>query len=74
MPIMCTIQMPEGRSREEINKIMADVSDALMKDLHTGERQVRVSIVELPRNRFMAGGVAAYDMPEFNKETGKEQV
>lgn len=68
MPIMCTVQMPEGRSREEIDRIMADVSNALMRDLHTGEREVRVSIVELPRNRFMAGGVPAYEMPAFNRE------
>ena len=66
MPIMCTVQMPEGRSREEINKVMAGISHALMNDLHTGEREVRVSIVELPRNRFMAGGVPATDMPAFN--------
>lgn len=65
MPIMCTVQMPEGRSRDEINQVMADVSKALMEDLHTGEREVRVTIVELPRNRFMAGGIPAYEMPAF---------
>lgn len=42
MPIMCTIQMPEGRTRQEIQKVMADVSEALMRDLQTGEREVRV--------------------------------
>lgn len=68
MPIMCTVQMPEGRSREEIDQVMADISKVLMTDLHTGEREVRVSIMELPRNRFMAGGVPAYDMPAFNKD------
>lgn len=68
MPIMCTVQMPQGRSREEINKIMADISNVLMTDLNTGEREVRVTITELPRNRFMAGGVMATDMPAFNKD------
>lgn len=68
MPIMCTVQMPQGRSREEINKIMSDISNVLMTDLNTGEREVRVTITELPRNRFMAGGVMAEDMPAFNKE------
>ncbi len=68
MPIMCTIQMPEGRTRQEIQKVMADVSEALMRDLQTGEREVRVSVVELPRVRFMAGGVLARDMPAFQKE------
>lgn len=68
MPIMCTVQMPQGRSREEINKIMADISNVLMTDLNTGEREVRVTITELPRNRFMAGGVMATDMPAFNQD------
>ena len=68
MPIMCTVQMPQGRSREEINKIMSDISNVLMTDLNTGEREVRVTITELPRNRFMAGGIMAEDMPAFNKE------
>ena len=67
MPIMCTVQMPQGRSREEIDKIMSDISNVLMTDLNTGEREVRVTITELPRNRFMAGGVMAEDMPAFNK-------
>ena len=67
MPIMCTVQMPEGRPREEIESVMRDVSAALMKDLHTGEREGRVSVIEMPRNRFMAGGVMATDMPSFNK-------
>ena len=68
MPIMCTIQMPDGRTRQEIQKVMADVSEALMRDLQTGEREVRVSVVELPRVRFMAGGILARDMPAFQKE------
>ena len=65
MPIMCTVQMPEGRPRSEIEAVMRDVSAALMRDLHTGEREVRVSVIEMPRNRFMAGGVMAKDMPAF---------
>lgn len=71
MPIMCTIQMPQGRSREEINKVMTDVSNVLMTDLQTGEREVRVTVTELPKNRFIAGGVMAYDMPAFNKSKDK---
>lgn len=71
MPIMCTIQMPQGKSREEINKVMTDVSSVLMTDLQTGEREVRVTITELPKNRYIAGGVMAYDMPAFNKDEDK---
>lgn len=67
MPIMCTIQMPQGRSRKEIDSIMRDVSKVLMEDLGTGEREVRVTITELPKNRFIAGGIMAYDMPAFNR-------
>lgn len=66
MPIMCTVQIPEGKSRKEINKVMKDISKILMEDFHTGEREVRVTITELPQNRYIAGGVMAYEMPAFH--------
>lgn len=67
MPIMCTVQLPEGKKSEQIEQALVDLSNVLMRDFEAQPHQVRVTIDELPRNRYMAGGVMAYDMPEFNQ-------
>ena len=68
MPVMCTVQLPKGKKREVIDKTLADLANVLMNNLNMQPNQVRVSICELPRNRFMAGGILAADMPEFDEE------
>ncbi|MEQ2455508.1 tautomerase family protein [Flavonifractor hominis] len=67
MPIMCTVQLPKGKKSEQIEQALVDLSNVLMRDFEAQPNQVRVTIDELPRNRYMAGGVMAYDMPEFNQ-------
>lgn len=66
MPIMCSVQLPEGKDPEQIEKALADIASVLMKDFSAEPNQVRVMIDELPRNRYIAGGVMAFDMPDFN--------
>ena len=51
-----------------IDKTLADLANVLMNNFNMQPNQVRVSICELPRNRFMAGGILAADMPEFDEE------
>lgn len=45
---------------------MQDLSNVLMKDFEAQPNQVRVTIEELPRGRYIAGGVMDYEMPDFN--------
>lgn len=68
MPIMCTVQLPFGKDPERIEETLRDISEVLMKNFDAQPNQVRVTIDELPRNRYMAGGVLARDMPDFNGE------
>ena len=68
MPIMCVIQMPEGKDQAKIEKCLVDVSRVIMEDLESLPNQVRVTIEELPKNRYSAGGVMGYDIPGFNPE------
>lgn len=68
MPILCTIQLPVGKEKAQIDKTLVDVSNILMDNFSMRPDQVRVSICELPKNRFMAGGVIGCDMPEFSEE------
>ena len=67
MPIMCTVQLPMGKSPEQIEQALKDISESLMKDFGAQPNQVRVTIEELPRGRYMAGGVMDRDMPDFNE-------
>lgn len=66
MPIMCTVQLPQGKSEEQIAAAMKDISESLIRDFNAQPNQVRVTIEELPRGRYMAGGVLDRDMPDFN--------
>lgn len=68
MPIMCTVQLPKGKKQEQIQKALTDISNALMEDFGAEPKQVRVTIEELPRGRYIAGGVMDYEMPDFNQD------
>ena len=68
MPIMCVVQLPAGKRRDQVNAAIKDISDALMRDFEAQPNQVRVTIEELPKGRYMAGGVMDYEMAEFNVE------
>lgn len=67
MPIMCTVQLPKGKTQEQIDAAMKDISESLIRDFGAQPNQVRVTIEELPRGRYMAGGVLDRDMPDFNE-------
>ena len=66
MPIMCVVQLPQGKKSEQIQAAMQDLSNVLMKDFEAQPNPVRVTIEELPRGRYIAGGVMDYEMPDFN--------
>ncbi len=66
MPIMCTVQLPTGKDPERIEETLRDIAQVLMKNFDAQPNQVRVTIDELPRGRYMAGGVLDRDMPDFN--------
>ena len=66
MPYMCNIQMPKGKSKEAIEKTMVEISEILIRNFDAKPKQVRVIVDELPRNRYIIGGVMADEMPEFD--------
>lgn len=66
MPIMCVVQMPKGKKPEQIQAALTDLSNVLMKDFDAQPNQVRVTIDELPRGRYIAGGVMDYEMSDFD--------
>ena len=68
MPVTCTVRLKKKKKQETIEKTLVDISNVLMENFDMQPNQVRVTIDELPKNRYSAGGVMAYEMPEFNEE------
>lgn len=58
MPI-ANIQMMEGRTAEQKDKLIRKVTDAIMESLDAPEANVRVLINEIPKQHFGIGGKSA---------------
>lgn len=65
MPVFCTVEVPEGKNPETIKSVLVNVSNVLMKEFDAQPNQVRVTVNELPKNRYIVGGVMAYDIDSF---------
>jgi 4-oxalocrotonate tautomerase family enzyme len=57
MPVIATIQYPEGKGPEVVKKLLVEVSNLLMKELNEPPENIRVKIKEIPLNRYAVGGV-----------------
>jgi len=68
MPILCTVQMPAGKPRHQIEAALRDISQVLIQDFNVQPTQVRVTIDELPRNRYIVGGVMADELDGFDEK------
>ena len=74
MPYMCNIQMPKGKPTEVIEKTMVEISEIMIRNFDAKPRQVRVIVDELPRNRYIVGGVMTNEMPEFELDKPMEKT
>lgn len=66
MPVMCVVQLPVGKDQEKIQSTIEKISHVLIEELELEANQVRVTIEELPRGRYIAGGIMDYEMSGFN--------
>ena len=58
MPIV-TVNMMEGRSDEQKERMIEEVSDALSRTLDAPKESVRIMINEMPKQHFGIGGTSA---------------
>ncbi len=65
MPVFCTVEVPEGKKPEAIKAVLVNVSDVLMKEFDVQPNEVRVTVNEIPKSRYIVGGVMAYDIESF---------
>jgi len=57
MPVLCKIQIPKGKSKEQIMKAFEEVNDAICRSLEVDPKGVRVTILERELDRYSVGGV-----------------
>lgn len=61
MPVLVTIQYPEGKGQETVEKVAAEVTEVLSRTLHEPDTNIRIDIREMPLNRYLYGGEMAYE-------------
>ncbi|MDQ0245199.1 4-oxalocrotonate tautomerase [Bacillus fengqiuensis] len=61
MPII-QIQVLEGRGQEQIRSLIADVTDAAVKNLDVKPEQVRVLVTEIADTHWGVGGKTKREM------------
>lgn len=57
MPVLVTLQFPEGKEYKAIEKSMSQVTDVLSRTLEEPPENIRVTVREVAGNRYSVGGV-----------------
>jgi len=59
---LVNIQIIEGRSEEQINTLIKNVTDSVIESLDAPRENVRVIITEVPKTHWSIGGTSAKDL------------
>lgn len=59
MPVLVTVQYPEGRDYSAAKNCMEKITDIISKDFNIPPTDIRVTVKEIPQNRYSVGGVLA---------------
>ncbi|WP_426984130.1 4-oxalocrotonate tautomerase [Brevibacillus borstelensis] len=62
MPIV-QIQVLEGRDKQQIARLIASVTEAVVESLEVKPEQVRVLVSEVPPTHWGVGGVTKEEQP-----------
>ncbi|WP_325199187.1 hypothetical protein [Oscillibacter sp.] len=61
MPVLTTITYPAGKDHTCVERLLKDVAEVIAADLGEELSNVRVTVKELPTNRYSVGGVLYRD-------------
>lgn len=61
MPVLVTIQYPEGKGQETVEQVAREVTEVLSRTLQEPGKNIRIDIREMPLNRYLYGGEMAYE-------------
>ena len=57
MPVLITVQLPKGKSKEELYQAFEKINDATWSSLHVPPQDVRITIKEVGLDHYSVGGV-----------------
>ena len=60
MPI-AHIHILEGRSREQKNKLITEVTDAISHSLNAPHEKIKVLLIEIPQENWATAGISKAD-------------
>lgn len=63
MPVLVTLQFPKGKEYKDIETSMSQVTETLSKTLNEPPQNIRVTVREVPLNRYSVGGVLRSELP-----------
>lgn len=61
MPLV-QIQILEGRSEEQIDKLMKDVTDTISNSINAPKENIRVVVSEMPKTHYSIAGKSAKEI------------
>lgn len=61
MPVLVTIQYPEGKGQQTVERVAAEVTQVLTRTLDEPADHIRIDIREMPLNRYLYNGEMAYE-------------
>lgn len=60
MPII-TVQMFEGRTQDQKRRLVAGITDVVVKSLNVPAEEVRITLLEMSKQNYAVAGVMASD-------------
>lgn len=67
MPVLVTLQFPEGKQYKAVEKSMAQVTEVLSNTLDEPPANIRVTVKEVAKNRYSVGGVLRSELEAEDK-------
>lgn len=67
MPVLVTLQFPEGKQYRAVEKSMAQVTEVLSNTLDEPPTNIRVTVKEVAKNRYSVGGVLRSELEAEDK-------
>ncbi len=72
MPLI-EVTLAEGRSPEQIRRMMHEVHDAVLRTVNTRSEHIRVIVREVPRTHWATGDLTLREMDAGKANPGDEE-
>lgn len=68
MPVLVTLQFPKGKKYQDVEKSMSEVTETLSRTLSEPPQNIRVTVREVPLNRYSVGGILRSELSSEVKD------